>query len=266
MSDKYQNWTTHLGELRIRIMVVLAIFVVTLGIGFYYAQPIIDWVIHDILSGTLKRRVELHVFSPGESLSIYMQFAFLLAVIFTLPVGLYQLWRFVSPGLTVKEQRATLRYIPLAVLLFTGGLVFAYYLIIPFILHFMTILTSRLGAQETYGMYEFFRFIFRILFPVALLFELPVIILFLTRLRILNPDLLRRGRRYAWLAMVILSSLITPPDFISNILVSIPLILLYEASIFLAVRVAKQMAIEDAAQEREWREEDQQEWGSSFDG
>ncbi|SDX54504.1 sec-independent protein translocase protein TatC [Marininema mesophilum] len=263
MSDKHQNWMAHLGELRIRIMVVLAIFVVSLAIGFYFAQPIIDWMLKDILSGSLEKRVKLHVFSPGESLSIYMQFAFLLAVILTLPVGLYQLWRFVSPGLTVKEQKATLRYIPLAMILFTGGLAFAYYLIIPFILHFMTALTERLGAQETYGMYEFFRFIFRILFPIALLFELPVLILFLTRLRVLNPDLLRRGRRYAWLAMVILSSLITPPDFVSNILVSIPLILLYEVSIFLADRVSKQLVIEDAAVEKRWREEDQ-EW-SSFD-
>jgi sec-independent protein translocase protein TatC len=101
-------------------------------------------------------------------------------------------------------------------------------------------------------MYEFFRFLFRIVVPIGLLFELPVLILFLTRLRIINPDLLKRGRKFAYLAMVILAAMITPPDFISNILVAIPLIGLYEASLLLSMRTYRKMKAEEEAYERSW--------------
>ncbi|MFC4075284.1 twin-arginine translocase subunit TatC [Salinithrix halophila] len=259
-----RHWTEHLGEMRGRILMVLAAFILSLMIGLFFAEPIIRWTIGDILNGTLEKTVKLNIFSPGEALSIYMQFAFIVALAFTMPVAFYQAWKFVQPGLTKKEQKATLSYIPFAMLLFIAGLCFGYYWVFPFLLNFMAVLTERLGAQETYGMYEFFRFLFRVVFPIALLFELPVVILFLTRIRIVTPQLLRKGRRYAWLGMVVLAALVTPPDLVSNILVSIPLILLYEGSIFLSDRVYRKMLAEEEAYEAKWKE-DEEEWGSSFE-
>ena len=98
----------------------------------------------------------------------------------------------------------------------------------------MSVLTQSLGAIETYGMFQYFSFMFRIVVPITFLFELPVVVLFLTRLGIIKPDLLRKGRRYAYLGLVILAAVLTPPDLVSNILVAIPLIVLYEISILLS--------------------------------
>jgi sec-independent protein translocase protein TatC len=252
MEDKEKRWTEHLAEMRTRILWVFAFFILFLIVGFACAQPVIHWMKADILSGAMGRNLDLHIFSPGETLSIFMQFAFVVSLVLTSPVALYQAWRFVQPGLTKQEQRVTLRYIPFSVLLLIGGLFFGYFLIFPFVIQFLTMLTASLGATETYGMYEFFRFLFRIVVPIGLLFELPVLILFLTRLRIINPDLLKRGRKFAYLAMVILAAMITPPDFISNILVAIPLIGLYEASLLLSMRTYRKMKAEEEAYERSW--------------
>ncbi|MDR6227521.1 twin-arginine translocase subunit TatC [Desmospora profundinema] len=254
MTDQDKRWTEHLSEMRTRILWVFAFFVVFLIVGFVSAKPIIDWMKADILSGTMGRNLELHIFSPGETISIFMQFAFVVSLVLTSPVALYQAWRFVRPGLTDQERRVTLGYIPVSVLLLVAGLLFGYFLIFPFIIGFLTTLTASLGATETYGMYEFFRFLFRIVIPIGLLFELPVIILFLTRLRILNPEILKKGRKFAYLAMVVLAAMITPPDFISNILVAIPLIALYEVSILFSMRIYRKMKAEEEAVEQSWRE------------
>ncbi|MDA8354272.1 MAG: twin-arginine translocase subunit TatC [Firmicutes bacterium] len=254
MSGDQQHWTKHLNEMRSRMLIVFGAFVIMLMVGFFFAKPIIEFMKEDILQGNLKETLELHIFSPGEALSIYMQFAFVVAVTFTMPIALYQAWQFVRPGLTPREQKATLSYIPFAAGLFILGLFFGYFWVFPFLLNFMFVLTSSLGATETYGMYEFFRFLFRVVFPIALLFELPVVILFLTRIRILNPDLLRKARRFAYLLMVVLAAFVTPPDFVSNVLVAIPLILLYEVSIWLSSRVYRRIQEEDEEWERTWQE------------
>ena len=118
----------------------------------------------------------------------------------------------------------------------------------------MTGLSAALGTTETFGIYRYFGFMFNIVFPLGLFFELPLVILFLTRLRILRPDC-RRGRRAAYLGMVILAAVITPPDLVSNILVSIPLILLYEISLFLCTWLYRRIQKEDEAREKTWLEE-----------
>ena len=140
-----------------------------------------------------------------------------------------------KPGLTKSEQRITLTYIPFAVIMFCLGLLFGFYVIFPYLIRFMTGLSAALGTTETFGIYRYFGFMFNIVFPLALFFELPLVIMLLTRLRILHPDLLRRGRRVAYLGMVMLAAVITPPDLVSNIMVAVPLILLYEISLFLCL-------------------------------
>lgn len=98
-----------------------------------------------------------------------------------------------------------------------------------------------------YGISQYFGFMFRLVLPTGIVFELPVIVMFLTRIRILTPGLLRKFRRYAYVLLVVVAAMITPPDFVSNILVAIPLILLYEASIWLSNRVYRKVAAEDAS-------------------
>lgn len=238
-----QHILQHLGELRRRLIWVLLVFIVALVVGFIYAEPIVQHLKNDPAA----RDIPWNVFALGDALRVYLQFAFLMALVITTPFAMFQMWKFVKPGLKPNEQKATLLYIPGAFFLFIVGILFAYYYIFPFVVQFVTSFSERLGAQEMYGISQYFGFMFRLILPIGIVFELPVIVMFLTRIRLLTPHVLRKMRRHAYVLLVVVAAMITPPDFVSNILVAIPLILLYEVSIWLSNRVYRNVQAEDAA-------------------
>ncbi|ANE48907.1 preprotein translocase subunit TatC [Paenibacillus swuensis] len=242
----------HLGELRKRIIWILIILVLGMVVGFFAAQPIIEY----LKSTEPAASMSWHAFSLWDGISIYMKFAFIIALILALPMILYQIWSFVSPGLRPEERMATLRYIPIAVLLFLTGVAFAYYVIFPLAFNFTSTVTRSLNLVETYGVSQYFTFMFNIVLPMALLFELPVIVMFLTKLRILNPRLLRKIRKVAYFALIVVATLVTPPDFISDILVAIPLLLLYEFSVLLSGMIYRKQLAADAAWEADYSRTD----------
>ncbi|MBO8164075.1 MAG: twin-arginine translocase subunit TatC [Brevibacillus sp.] len=241
----------HLGELRRRIIWVLVTFVLALIVGLFFADVVIQYVQSNPISDEIPL-TQLVSLSPSDALRVYMQFAFLLAVVITLPVALYQLWRFVSPGLRPVEQRVTLRFVPAAFLLFLVGLAFGYYVVFPMILPFMVGFTEKIGTEAMYGVAEYFGFMFNIVIPFGFLFELPIVVMFLTRLRIVNPMRLARLRRVAYFVLAVVAITLTPPEIVSDILVTIPLLLLYEASIWLSRLVYRKQLQEDEAWEREF--------------
>ncbi|WP_338131391.1 twin-arginine translocase subunit TatC [Cohnella rhizosphaerae] len=194
------------------------------------AEPLFDYLIDAAPSG----QVDLSAFSPWDAISLYMKFAFVISFIVVIPFTLFQLWAFVKPALGKKEQRATLRYIPGALFMFLAGLAFAYYVIFPMAYSFTEKVTENLGLKQVYGANQYFSFLFNILVPMSLLFELPIVILFLTRIGILSPALLRKLRKLAWFVMAVVGVVVTPPDVISDLLVAVPLILLYEISVLLS--------------------------------
>jgi sec-independent protein translocase protein TatC len=228
--NKEMTLVEHLTELRKRIIWTALLFIIALVLGFTVAGPVVEY----LKSNLVVSSVSMHVFGLGEALRVYIQVAFLIAFIVTTPVILYHLWAFVAPGLEPKERKALLLYIPFAVIMLITGLLFAYYLLFPMVVGFLSGFTATLGVEETYGIAQYFQFMFNLVIPVGLVFELPIIILFLTAIRLLNPLVLIRVRKYAIFFSVVLAALITPPDFVSNILVAIPLILLYEFSIWLS--------------------------------
>lgn len=238
-----QHLLQHLGELRQRLIRVLLVFIAALVVGFFYAEPIVQHLKNDPAA----RDIPWNVFALGDAFRVYLQFAFVISLVLTTPFAMYQTWKFVKPGLKPHEQKAAIIYIPVAFLLFIAGILFGYYFIFPFIVQFITSFSERLGAQEMYGISQYFGFMFRLILPLGFVFELPVIVMFLTRIRILTPDLLRTMRRYAYVILVVIAAMITPPDFVSNILVAIPLLVLYEASIWLSRRVYRKVQAEDAA-------------------
>jgi sec-independent protein translocase protein TatC len=247
MQDDSMSLVEHLGELRKRIFWVAIVLVLAMIGGFFAAKSILIY----FKKAAPIANVEWHAFSPWDALRMYMQLSFILALIVTVPVILYHLWAFVKPGLRVEEQKATLRYIPYTALLFLIGLAFAYFVVFPMTFKFTSSLTKSLGLVETYGITQYFTYMFNILLPISILFELPAVVMFLTRLRLLNPIRLRKMRRYAYLFLVILSSIVTPPDAISAIIVAIPLIILYEISVILS-RIVYRKQLE---QDRKWAEE-----------
>lgn len=238
--DNAQSFVEHLTELRRRLVAVCVVFVVVLVAAFFVVDPIYHYVTKNAISGVT---IELNAFSFWDGVGVYMKIAMLVALGITLPFTLYQVWAFVSPGLKARERKATARYIPYVFILFLVGLAFGYYVVFPLAMTFTGSLNKELGLIETYGMADYFKFLTNIVLPISLLFELPLVILFLTQLRILNPVRLNKMRRVAYFALVVVSVMITPADFFSAFLVLIPLILLYELSVLLSKRVyAKQQA------------------------
>lgn len=238
----------HIGELRKRLIAVLSVFVIGLVAGLFIAKPAYDYLMsQEPLSG-----MPLHTFSLWDGIGIYMKFAMVISLILTLPFTFYQMWAFVKPGLGKHEQKATLRYIPFTLLMFLIGLSFAYFVVFPMAYHFTTGVAKQLNLVETYGVIQYLTFLFNIVVPISLLFELPLVIMFLTRLRIVNPIRLRKMRRIAYFVMVLTGTLITPPDVISDLMVAIPLIILYEFSVYLSSIVYRKQLEEQAKWEEEY--------------
>lgn len=237
----------HLGELRKRIIYVLIVLVAGLIGGLFAADPAYRYLTSQEPASDLS----LHAFSLWDGIGIYMKFALVIALIPAIPFAAYQLWAFVKPGLRETEQRATVKYIPFALLLFLIGLAFSYFVVFPLAFNFTRHVTAQLNLEETYGMTQYFSFMFNIVIPISLLFELPLVIMFLTAIRILNPVRLKKMRRIAYFALVLIGTLVTPPDFISDILVAVPLIGLYEISVYMAGIVHRKQLESD----RKWEEE-----------
>jgi sec-independent protein translocase protein TatC len=248
MQEDSMSLVDHLTELRRRLIWVIVVLLVTMGIGFFAASYLLDY----LKSVPPASNMTWNAFSPWDGIRIYMQFAFVVAVVLTLPVILYHLWAFVKPGLRVEEQGATLKYIPFTVLLFLVGLTFSYFVVFRMAFYFTTGVNVSLNLTETYGITQYFTFMFNILLPVSLLFELPVVVMFLTRLRILNPKRLHKMRRYAYVILVVIGTIITPPDLISDLLVAIPLIILYEISVLLSGFIYRKQLAKDKAWEEEY--------------
>jgi sec-independent protein translocase protein TatC len=239
----------HLTELRKRIIWVLVVFVVALVVGLFYAGPIIRYLQSNPIAEEIPLD-SLASFSPSDALRVYMQFGFLIGVVVTIPVALYHIWRFVSPGLHVDERRSALRFIPAAFLLFILGILFGYYIVLPMVIQFLVGFTAEVGSQPIYGIAEYFGFMFNMVIPFGFLFELPVVVMFLTRLRILNPVRLAKMRRFAYFILAVVAITITPPEIVSDIMVTIPLLLLYEVSVWLSrIVYRKQLAEEEAWQQ-----------------
>lgn len=227
MSEQEMTVYEHIEELRKRLIIVVVFFVIALIGGLLIAKPIIYYLQHTEEAATLT----LNAFKVTDPLKVYFQVAFVISFVLTLPIILYQLWAFISPGLLEKERRVTLSYIPTSVLLFLGGLSFSYFILFPHIIRFMMKLSSELNIEQVIGISDYFQFLFQITIPIGLLFQLPVVTLFLTRLNIVTPQFLGQIRRYAYFILLVLAALITPPDVISHVMVSVPLFILYEVSI-----------------------------------
>ncbi|RAT99245.1 twin-arginine translocase subunit TatC [Brevibacillus sp. Leaf182] len=248
MKDQEMTVVEHLTELRKRIIWVLAVFIVALVVGFFLAGPLVDYLKQEPIADGVPI-VSLH---PSDALRVYMQVAFLVGAVITLPVALYHVWRFVSPGMEVQEKRGTLYFIPAACFLFIVGILFGYYVVFPMVMQFMTSITASMGADPNYGIAQYFGFMFNMVIPFGILFQLPIIVMFLTRLRILNPMRLAKARRYAYFALAVVGITLTPPEIVSDILVIIPLLLLYELSIWLSRVVYRKQLKEQEAWEQEY--------------
>lgn len=238
-----QHVIVHLSELRKRLFITISAFLLFFVATFIYVQDIYQWLVSD-LSFTLA------VLGPSDILWVYLLIASVVSLAGTIPIAAYQLWLFVRPALSKKEQKVTLAYIPAIFLLFTLGISFGYFVLFPIILSFLLSLSADM-VETFFTTEKYFQFMLQMTLPFGFLFELPIVIMFLTSLGILNPYRLQKSRKYAYFALVVISILITPPDFLSDVLVIIPLLFLYECSVvlskFIYKRNQRRMAAEAVA-------------------
>lgn len=251
MTDKNLTIIEHIEELRNRLVVIVGFFLVAVVGSFFLAKPLIQFLQVD---GEAEN-ITLNAFNVVDPIMIYLKVIIFIAVILISPVLMYQLWSFISPGLHERERRATLSYIPFAFLLSIGGIAFSYLVLLPYVMRFMMNLSMDLGIVQTIGINEYFNFLFQLTIPFAVVFQLPIVLLFLTRLGILNPTKLVEIRKFAYFGLFVIAAFITPPDLMSHLFVTVPLFILYEISIFISrfgyrkyLKAEQQRGIEEAQQ------------------
>lgn len=223
--DKDLTLTEHLADLRSCLLKSIAALVVGTGISVYLLQ--------DIMAVLTSAAKELYYMRPAEAFMIYMKVALLSGLVLASPFILYELYAFVRPALTKRERRFTLICIPLALVLFIAGLLFSYSIVFPrgleFFLGFAAGKVNPLISMESY-----LDFLLMLVVPFGFAFNVPVILTLLAYLGIISSKMLMKFQRHVILAAFIIAGVITPtPDIITQTLLAVPLILLYEVSIVL---------------------------------
>jgi sec-independent protein translocase protein TatC len=226
MERKELTLAGHLDELRRRILISLAAVIVCSCLAF--------WKIQDILAFLMISPVDhLVFFSPAEAFMEYCKLAFFTGLIVASPVVLFQLWSFVYPGLTGTERRAFLTVMPFSATLFLGGAAFAFFFVMPWALKF---LINFAGPEvvPVISISKYLSFVIMMLLAFGLIFELPAAIFLLSKLGIISPSFLSRNRKYAILAIFVAAAVLTPtPDAFTQVMMAVPLIVLYEISIWI---------------------------------
>jgi sec-independent protein translocase protein TatC len=159
--------------------------------------------------------------------------------ILAFPYILYELWKFISPALYEKEKKGAIGFIVISSLLFFLGVLFGYLVIVPLSINFVATFSVSSVVKNEFNLDSYIGMIKTSVIAAGLFFELPIIVYFLTKLGLVTPNFLRKYRKYAIVILLIIAAIVTPPDVVSQITVAIPMLIIYEASIFLSVFVEK---------------------------
>ncbi|MBO6002482.1 MAG: twin-arginine translocase subunit TatC [Mailhella sp.] len=222
----------HLGELRRRVMRMF--IAVLLGwVALYGVGDILYDYLSSPLQACLPEGSKLIYTSPQGAFFTYLKVAFIASLFATCPYTFYQAWAFVAPGLYREEKRALLPLAFCSSLFFVGGAAFCFFLVFPLAFRFfMGFATDTIIPMISVE--EYLSFALKLLIAFGLVFEMPLFSFFLSRFGLLTPAFMRRTRGYAILLIFIVAAILTPPDVISQMLMALPMMLLYEASIYVS--------------------------------
>lgn len=246
MEDEKLPVTDHLEELRWRLIKCLIAVAVGFGVSYAFVQPIFNFFVSPLVEAMPPGSRLIYTSLP-EAFITNLKLAFFAGLILSLPVIFYQLWKFVMPGLYERERRYVIPFVLVATVFFILGVSFAFFVVFPFGFRFFLGYSSEsISAFPT--LKEYLSFATTLLLAFGVVFELPVAIFFLAKIGIVSPAMLKRQRKYAVLIIAVVAAVITPPDVISMLFMMLPLIILYEISIWLAHFVYKKRS---APQEEE---------------
>jgi sec-independent protein translocase protein TatC len=244
--DEKLPFTAHLEELRKRLIVCF----IAVGAGFIlsygFKERLFEILVHPLVK-VLKEGEKLIYTGLPEAFFTYLKVAFLTSIIVASPILLYEFWMFVAPGLYKKERRLLGPIVLLSSLFFIGGALFGYFFVFPwgfkFFLAFATDIIRPLPSMR-----EYFGFSAKLLLAFGLVFELPLVLTFMAKLGIISVEFLKKNRKYAILIFFTVAAILTPPDVITQIMMAIPLMILYEVSIIGAKLFGRQKAREKEAE------------------
>ncbi len=261
-SKKEMSFLGHLEELRWRLFrsaIVVLVFAIVI---FIFRKDLMEWVYMAMskpdfityqwfcwidnaigLDGELcATEIDFQPISTSMTaqFSATMYFAIVGGIVCAFPYIAWQIWGFVKPALTATETKVSTKFFPYSIILFILGLAFGYLIISPLTVQFFANWRIHEGVANLPTISSYMSIITTTTFFTALLFQLPIISYLLSRLGIINPQFLRKFRKHSIVVILILSAIITPPDLFSQIIVGIPIMLLYEISIKVSARAVKQ--------------------------
>lgn len=226
------SFLDHLEELRWRLVKsILAVFVFAIVV-FFFINPIIRFLIHPAIS--LSEPLKLQVLKVQSMFVIQIMVAVAAGLILAIPVLVYQMWQFIGPGLKQNEKKYAIPVILATFLNFLLGAAFAYYLVLPVALQFLLGINFPAEVVPNVALDQYISFAMMLMMGMGTVFELPVLALILTRFRLINYRMLRRVQRYAIVIIFIISAFLTPPDPFSQILMAMPILALYEISVWIS--------------------------------
>ncbi len=228
--DGQQSLISHLVELRSRLLKAVAAVLVVLVVLLPFANKLYGWLALPLVShlpqggSMIATEVASPFFAP-------LKLAFFVALFLAIPVVLYQLWAFVAPGLYRHERRLALPILASSVILFYIGCAFAYFFVLPALFTFMTKIAPA-GVAVMPDISHYLSFVLGLFLAFGLCFEVPVVLVLLVAMRMVTIEQLRSSRRYMIVVAFAVAAVLTPPDVLSQIMLAVPMILLYEVGIF----------------------------------
>jgi sec-independent protein translocase protein TatC len=230
----------HLDEFRSRILIVLATIIVLTIAGFFLSDHLLDIV----MAPFLKAGQKLNIFTLAGGFVIRLKISVIAALLVGLPLLGFHLWRYIVPAIAVKDRMFSRISLLIAGLLFYTGVAFVFFVILPMAI---PMFLSFIGDDmiSTIGADDYLSFLLIFAIAMGFLFELPIVIMILTKIGLLTPTFLMQKRKYAIVAIWIIAALVTPQDILSQIMVAVPMMLLYEISIV----ISKMMVIRKKKQE-----------------
>jgi sec-independent protein translocase protein TatC len=225
------SFLDHLEELRWRLIYAIIGIVIGTIAAWIFIEPLVEIV---LLKPARDSGAILQNLRPFGQLFLFVQVSIVAGIIITLPNLFYQLWRFISPALKKNEKKYIFSIVIFSTLCFLAGIAFAYFVMLPLALKFATEFGTE-AIKNEFAINEYMSIIISVMLAAGFIFELPMVSFFLTKLGILTPAFMKKYRRHAIVIILVLAAFLTPgADPISQIVLAVPLVLLYEISIFIS--------------------------------
>jgi sec-independent protein translocase protein TatC len=245
MSERRMPFLDHVAELRRRILWAMAAVLVCAVASFAFASRIIEFLKYELLPPAFWK---LHTFALGEAFFQEIKVAIIAGFFFSGPFIAYQVWAFIAPALYEKEKRVVIPFVLSAVAFFLAGAAFCFFIVLPYAVEFLV----TYGVEHSTPVLQlsaFISFVMLFLLAFGLIFELPVVLYFLGKIGVAKAAPLRRFRRYAIVAAFIVAAILTPtPDIVNQLLMAVPMVVLYELGILGVAHTEKQRAAQEAAE------------------